>query len=470
MTKRLSKTIALGLVLAAFQGLGGIALAQDPNLEIILESNRTLSNTVQTSGNQGVNVAEQNLINGYNQARGFMNDGGLNMARVIELNATMRAGTPSNMDGTGGGLRPGGGPVRSFLMPTVDSGGQFRTAYPNANALPVEAQKLDVFLREVNTRQQAGTMSRAQTIRAAADAHTFIVQNHLFADGNGRTARMVADTILMRGGLPPASHNASSYMYDRSASPEVGRERFRLAMQEAVTSSETRVATRTATGRGAPPPEGAPGTRTGSLRAGGTPPQELELLGRRSGATFTSPTGVAATLLPMAVANTVAGGLAHQWARGEDVSLSRAAQPLATGQGWAAIGAGTVGFIGAEYLASTVLANAIPIPGVGRLIGKPLANMAIRSVAGAAGAQVLANNVTGQQSSWGDIAGSAVASGVGMAVGQALIPIPFVGAMVGGIVGSVAYDIGSAWYHRRQAAAAAPAAAPQYLQPPKPGQ
>jgi hypothetical protein len=96
-----------------------------------------------------------------------------------------------------------------------------------------------------------------------------------------------------------------------------------------------------------------------------------------------------------------------------------------------------------EYLAATALSSLIPVPGVGRLLGKPLAQAAIRSTVGAATGYGLGSAATGQPIDWTDLAGSAVASGVGMAVGS--LCFPPVGTIVGGIAGQVAWDLASGW-------------------------
>ena len=46
--------------------------------------------------------------------------------------------------------------------------------------------------------------TKEHVVKVAADAHLKLVEIHPFVDGNGRTARLLMNLILMQGGFPPA--------------------------------------------------------------------------------------------------------------------------------------------------------------------------------------------------------------------------------------------------------------------------
>ena len=49
-------------------------------------------------------------------------------------------------------------------------------------------------------------LGRAETAPAASfDAHFRLVAIHPFSDGNGRTARLLMNLLLLRGGYPPVA-------------------------------------------------------------------------------------------------------------------------------------------------------------------------------------------------------------------------------------------------------------------------
>ncbi|MBI4860422.1 MAG: Fic family protein [Candidatus Riflebacteria bacterium] len=475
----------------------GVALAQDPYLDIVTDGTRTLSTTVR--GEQSIlpgssasaTLAEANTGAAYQQVRSLVQQSaGLSLDRVMEINGTLRQGLTSNGETGGGGLRPSKGWIRDYFMPTADDVGTTRIAYPDPKALPAEAAKLDAYLKGISS----GPMTRAQAIRAAADVHSFIVQNHLFADGNGRTARMVADWILMRNGLPPADHSAlpkDEYLYDRRLSPDETRARFREYMERAVAAAETRVAKLPPEARsriptppepvggrtvGSEPPgarplnpeapaggpaetrpagpvearpggpvEARPGGPVGEVNPGGrlAAPGELELLGVRSGVAYTRPAISAATV----AGGYYAGAIAHQWATGQPVDLWQPVKDLGTVEGACGLVGGVSGFWLGEYLAATALSSAIPIPIIGKALGRPLAQAIVRSTVGAAAGYTVGSVARGGGIDWKDLAGSSVASGVGMALGS--LCFPPVGTIVGGIAGQVAWDLAYGWWRRR---------------------
>jgi Fic family protein len=48
---------------------------------------------------------------------------------------------------------------------------------------------------------EGNTLTRSET---AVEAHSRLVEIHPFSDGNGRTARLLMNAVLWRGGYPPA--------------------------------------------------------------------------------------------------------------------------------------------------------------------------------------------------------------------------------------------------------------------------
>lgn len=410
--------------------LAGPALAQpvDPYWEIIASGTAAQSGTVQGSSGD---VALTNTRNAYDLARGWNADGRpLSFQDVQAINAALR-------QNTGSGLAGPPGSVRTRQVVTSYNGGSERIVYPAARHMQAESLKLDAYLQEISSRP----LSRPEAIRAAADVHSFIVQNHMFGDGNGRTARMMADTILMRNGLPPADYAslpANAYNIDHTLPAEQTRNSFRESMDRAVTSAEKRT--------GVSPGVARPGQPLELLgtRAGEAPRPTPELTARNIRARSFSPAvgvGTAAGLH-------VGGELVRQGLSGEGIDPLKAAGSLAS---WEFLG-GVSGFILAERVAATAIGALIPVPGVGKLIGKPLAQAAIRGAAGTAGAGLTVHAVNGKEPmDWTDLAGSSVASGVGMAVGQALIPIPVVGAIVGGVVGGLIWDVGYGMWKKSSA-------------------
>ena len=414
----------LVLVLGVF--LPARAEVEDPYWNIIRGGTAAQSETVQSaSGNQAL----ANTRNAYDLARGWNSSGQpLSIESVYAVNSALRLGISSPLAGAPGTLR-----TRGVVTPT--NGGSERIVYTSSGNLPAEAAKLDAYLKDISGRQ----LSRADAIQAAADVHSFIVQNHMFGDANGRTARMMADTILMRNGLPPADYSAvpsSDYNQARDVPADVSAQRFRDVMDTAVTAAERR------TGAA---PAGTPGEMEllGVKEAGGAS-NVPELIGRNIKAKSFSPAVGVLTSAGLQVG----GELVKQGLSGQGLHPGDAVASLAS---WQFIG-GTSGFILAERVAASAIGAAIPIPGVGKLLGEPLAQAAIRGAAGVAGANLTQYAVDSSKPlDWKDLAGNSIASGVGMAVGQALIPIPVVGAVVGGVVGGLLWDAGYGAYKKATA-------------------
>jgi fido (protein-threonine AMPylation protein) len=125
---------------------------------------------------------------------------------------------------------------RSLLRP--DAKGELQESwewYCDPASLPVVRHRLLELLKTACRPD----LPRETAIHLAADVHELLVNDHFFADGNGRTARMVADWILMAHGLPPADHSAlayESYMHniappERSALRDLSRKHFGAAVR-----------------------------------------------------------------------------------------------------------------------------------------------------------------------------------------------------------------------------------------------
>ncbi|MBI1871597.1 MAG: Fic family protein [Chlamydiae bacterium] len=95
--------------------------------------------------------------------------------------------------------------IHSMILQNIDSShaGRYRTVpvriagstviMPNARKVP---GLMEAFISELKIRENS--------IEVAADAHFRLVSIHPFIDGNGRTARLLMNLILMQGGYPPA--------------------------------------------------------------------------------------------------------------------------------------------------------------------------------------------------------------------------------------------------------------------------
>jgi Fic family protein len=83
-------------------------------------------------------------------------------------------------------------------------GGVFRrTQVYVGNHIPPKPQEvqilMDTFLEWMNSKEA----SELHPIKLAAIAHYKLVHIHPFTDGNGRTSRLLMNTILMKFGFPP---------------------------------------------------------------------------------------------------------------------------------------------------------------------------------------------------------------------------------------------------------------------------
>lgn len=96
----------------------------------------------------------------------------------------------------------------------MDKGGKLRAAHATAgtissvgqNQLPEDLYRLlnriGSYIRELGGMKDE-KLRRSQAIRVAAYSYQMLISLHPFKDGNGRTCRLFADTILQTFGLPP---------------------------------------------------------------------------------------------------------------------------------------------------------------------------------------------------------------------------------------------------------------------------
>lgn len=88
-------------------------------------------------------------------------------------------------------------------MDPIEGGVFRRTQVYVGNHIPPSPQEvhilMDSFLSWMNS-EEAGEL---HPIKLAAIAHYKLVHIHPFTDGNGRTARLLMNTILMKFGFPP---------------------------------------------------------------------------------------------------------------------------------------------------------------------------------------------------------------------------------------------------------------------------
>jgi len=98
--------------------------------------------------------------------------------------------------------------IHSLILSKIDDeeAGKYRNVkvfisgskhvFPEAIEVPALMSDFDKWLKKKNTKQNI--------IEYAAEAHFKLVDIHPFVDGNGRTARLLMNLILMKYGFPPA--------------------------------------------------------------------------------------------------------------------------------------------------------------------------------------------------------------------------------------------------------------------------
>ena len=83
-------------------------------------------------------------------------------------------------------------------------GGVFRrTQVYVGNHIPPKPEKLNILMDEFMEWINSDYTAHLHPVKQAALAHYKLVHIHPFADGNGRTSRLLMNTILMKYGYPP---------------------------------------------------------------------------------------------------------------------------------------------------------------------------------------------------------------------------------------------------------------------------
>lgn len=83
-------------------------------------------------------------------------------------------------------------------------GGVFRrTQVYVGNHIPPGPQEVHILMDNFLTWMNSEEASELHPIKLAAIAHYKLVHIHPFTDGNGRTSRLLMNTILMKFGFPP---------------------------------------------------------------------------------------------------------------------------------------------------------------------------------------------------------------------------------------------------------------------------
>lgn len=83
-------------------------------------------------------------------------------------------------------------------------GGMFRrTQVYVGNHIPPKPEKLNVLMQELMEWLNSEYTAHLHPVKQAAIAHYKLVHIHPFTDGNGRTSRLLMNTILMKYGYPP---------------------------------------------------------------------------------------------------------------------------------------------------------------------------------------------------------------------------------------------------------------------------
>ncbi|GLH10182.1 Protein adenylyltransferase Fic [Gryllus bimaculatus] len=92
--------------------------------------------------------------------------------------------------------------VMGFVDP-VESGSFRRTQVYVGGHVPPGPHEIQVLMEEFAQWLNSERAARMHPIRYAALAHYKLVHIHPFTDGNGRTSRLLMNTILMQAGYPP---------------------------------------------------------------------------------------------------------------------------------------------------------------------------------------------------------------------------------------------------------------------------
>lgn len=92
--------------------------------------------------------------------------------------------------------------VMGFVDP-LESGTFRRTQVYVGGHVPPAPLEITALMEEFEKWLNSERVMRLHPIRYAALAHYKLVHIHPFTDGNGRTARLLMNTILMQAGFPP---------------------------------------------------------------------------------------------------------------------------------------------------------------------------------------------------------------------------------------------------------------------------
>ena len=165
-------------------------------------------------GNSGTLMAREDETPEQRAAREKSSESFQNGAEVARQGATDMRADPDNI--SAGNLFQlfssineqvrGGGADAGQLRGKTVTAGQMST--PGPAALPEDAYR--TFSQIANMMQEIKKtddpkLAKTQAVHLAAFAYQMTVSEHMFGDGNGRTCRLLADTILQTFGLPPMS-------------------------------------------------------------------------------------------------------------------------------------------------------------------------------------------------------------------------------------------------------------------------
>ena len=155
----------------------------DLDSEELLAQRAQASSTVRNSDG----IAEANMREADELVRNWARSGEpLTLEQIQELNRVLGKGLPHN------GARPGALRTDGHAMAGVPA-----KSYPDGEDV---AEAMDEFFEWYQVAQASGM----PPIELAARTYQRLVSVHPFADGNGRTSRLVMDYVLRSNGLPPA--------------------------------------------------------------------------------------------------------------------------------------------------------------------------------------------------------------------------------------------------------------------------
>lgn len=174
----------------------------------------------------GKTITETNEVIGHGRAFDYMFSlrDGIKMSDIMELHRLFYSGIDEN---NAGKLRN----VKIFI-----TGSEY--VPPSPEKLPQEMKKFEDWLNnsKKNLSPNAPTLNAVEldAVVFAADLHRKLVTVHPFIDGNGRTARLAMNVVLVQHGyipvaIPPILRNeyiSLLRMSQTSGTQEAGREKF----------------------------------------------------------------------------------------------------------------------------------------------------------------------------------------------------------------------------------------------------